>query len=244
MTLGDIATTARFKTNTDTTSYTDAQLLININVWYQKAVSMILESMDESDFDDARRTNYPIQTTPLIASQRDYTLPVSEKVLKIKRVDITYNGTDYYKAEPIDTGEQDYGLGNDTNTDRNFIHELPRYDIRYNSIFIYPLPTQTDVDAGGKIRVEWERQIQEFTSSDYTSVLTDSTVVPGFDDPFHGILSTGAAYEYAVAKQLPQLAQLAPELADWEQRIKTHYGRKELDRRLTLQPYYDDTFGR
>lgn len=245
MTLGDIATKARSLTNTDTTSYTDANLLIDINIWYQKVVSMILESQDESDFDDARRTNYPIQTTPMVANQRDYTMPVSEKVLKIKRVDIAYNGTDFNRALPIDDGVPLFDMGaNATTTDQNFIRQAPRYDVKYNALFIYPMPLQADVDNGGLIRVEWERQIQPFTTADYTSVLTDSTVVPGYDDPFHPMLAWGAGWEYATARQLPQLEQIQATLADFEVRLRQHYGRKELDRTLSFGSAYDDMFGR
>lgn len=240
MLLGEIASKTRNLTNTDTTSYSDANLLIDINIWLQKAVTMILESVDESDFDDARNTDYPILTTSMVAGQRDYAIPVSEKVLKIKRVDLSYDGVNYYRAEPLDDGELPYGLGNDTNTDANFIRQNPRYDVNYNSIWLYPAPTAADVSNGGKIRIEWIRQITPFTTSDYTSVLTDSTVVPGIDDPFHPILAYGPAWEYALQRNLPQAQGIAQQLQDYEARLRTHYGRKNQDRLLQLKPEYNN----
>lgn len=239
MTLGEIATKARALTNTDTSNYPDATLLIDINIWLAKVGSIIFDSQDSSDFDDQRRTDYPIQTTPLIASQRDYTFGVSEKVLKYKRIDVTYDGVNYYKAEPIDDGTIPYGLGSDTQTDQHFIKESPRYDVKYGSVWIYPMPTAADAVAG-LIRAEWERGIQPFTVSDYTSVLTDSTVVPGFDDPFHPILAYGPAFEYATSRQLPQLAEIQPQLQDWEARLRQAYGKKDLDVRLSLGIAYDN----
>ena len=244
MTLGDIATKARAITNTDTTSYTDANLLIDLNIWYQKVVSMILESQDESDFDDARNTDYAIVTTPLVASQRDYSIPVSEKVLKVKRIDISYDGVNYYRAEPIDSGTIEYGDGNATLIDQNFSKTQPRYDIKNNAIFIYPLPSAADVAASGVIRAEWTRNVTPFTTSDYTSVLTDSTVVPGYDDPFHPMLAWGAAYEKAVAATLPQLPLIQNTLQDYEVRLRQHYGKKQLDRRLAFTPFYSVGYGR
>lgn len=251
MTLGDIATKARALTNTDTVSYTDANLLIDINIWYQKVVSMILESQDESDFDDARATNYPMQTTPLVANQRDYPIPVSEKVLKIKRVDISWNGgTNWYRATPFDSGSFSGGIGFDqaspvdAELDQNFIQSAPRYDVAYNSIFVYPMPLSTDVANGALIRTEWERNVTPFAVADYTTVLTDSTVIPGFDAPFHPMLSQGAAWEYAVSRQLPQLAQITTGLTDWELRLRQAYGRKELDRTLTIVSAYGNEYGR
>lgn len=240
MTLGNIAAKARALTKTDTTSYTDANLLIDLNIWYEKVASMIFESQDATDFDDARATNYPVQTTPMIANQRDYTIPVSERMLKIKRVDITWDGTNWYRATPQDTGNYPGGIGFyngssvDAQLDQNFVKTSPCYDTAYNSLWIYPMPVAEDVTNGGKIRVEWQRNVTAFTTSDYTSVLTDSTAVPGFDAPFHPILAWGAAFEAATANNLPQLPLLTQQLQEWEVRIRTAYGRKNLDERLAL----------
>lgn len=243
-TLGDMATKARALTHSDTTSYTDANLLIDINIWYRKVVSMIFESQDDSDFDDLRNTTYPIVTTPLVAAQRDYSMPVTDQVLKIKRVDIAYNGVDYFRATPFDSGAVPYGMGNATSEDLNMIKQAPQYDPQYNSIFIYPLPTASDVSSGAIMRVQWERDITAFTTSDYSSVLTDSTVVPGFDAQFHPILAYGAAFEFAVANNLPQLATVTQQLQDWEARLRIAYGHKDLDTQNSLIYAYDSTFGR
>ncbi len=244
MTLGDAATKARALTHSDTTSYSDANLLIDINIWYQKVASIIFESQDNSDWDDQRATTYPIQTTPMTANQRDYTMPVSERMLKLKRVDVCYDGTNSYQAKSFDTGSFPFGIHFtnssqvDTEFDKNFIKEAPGYDYSYNAIWIAPMPVAADVTAGGYIRTEWERNVTPFVVGDYTSVLTDSTVVPGFDAPFHPILAYGAACEFAVANNLPQLGLLTQALGDWETRIRTAYGRKDLDMRLNLQADY------
>lgn len=239
-TLGDIANKARALTHSDTTQYTAVNLVIDINIWYQKVVSAILESQDDSDFDDQRNTNYPVVTTPLIAGQRDYSIPVSETVLKIKRVDITYDGTNWYRATPFDNGVPGWGFGNPTNEDSNFIKQAPQYDVQYNSLFIYPLAVAADVSAGGSIRVEWERNIVPFSASDYTTDPNDSTVIPGFDPVFHHFLSYGAAYEYANANNLPQLQNIKTDVADWENRLRIAYGHKDLDTQMYLRPAYDN----
>src|SRR5579872_319914 len=69
-----------------------------INTWYHKVVTMILEAQDDWDFDDLNNTDYPVATTPLVANQRDYTFPASLKILKIKRVDISYDSTNWFRA--------------------------------------------------------------------------------------------------------------------------------------------------
>ncbi len=246
MTLGAIAQKARKLTNTtgDLTAYSDSDLLIDINIWYQKVASMIFESQDNSDFDDQRAADYPVVYTPMIANQRDYPITVAERMLKLKRVDICYDGVNSYQAKSFDTGSYPFGIKFDnaspidTEFDKNFIKESPGYDYSYNSIWIAPMPVAVDVAAGGVIRSEWERSVAPFTTGDYSSFITDSTVIPGFDLPFHPILAYGAAWEFAVSKQLPQLAQIEKEKMEWEQRIRTAYGRKDLDMRLNLQADY------
>ncbi len=121
----------------DTTTF--AQFTRNINAWYHKIVTMILESQDEWDFDDTAHGDYPVLTTPLVADQRDYSIPTTEKVLKIKRVDICYDGTGNtcYKAEPIDSGQMGLGLGNDTDVDARFSRTEPATDLVTNTIWIY-----------------------------------------------------------------------------------------------------------
>lgn len=240
MTLGDVANKVRALTHTDTTSYTAANLLIDINIWYQKAVTLILESQDDTDFDDQRNTNYPIVTTPLVAGQRDYPISVSNNVLKIKRVDITYDGTNYYRATPFDDGVTSWGQGNPTNEDVNMIKLAPRYDVKYNAIFVYPLAVASDVAAGAQIRVEWERNITPFTTSDYTVDPNDSTVILGFDAPFHPYVAYGAAADKSQSDNLPNKEDLLKASLDWEQRIRTAYGRKNLDTILALRPAYDN----
>lgn len=258
MILSDIALKARADVNADSNSYTDANLLININIWVQKIVTMIMESMDGIDFDDQNiSTTYPIATRPLVSTRRDYAFGTASWTvlgkegganstsqtllpLKIKRLDITYDGTNYVKAEPIDDGEIALGLGNDTLTDNSFYKSAPRYDVKFNSVFIYPQASASDVTAGALMRIEQERAVIPFTSGD----LTTGTATPGFDSPFHPFVAKGASYEYAFSHQLAQAGALQGELQDWEARLKRHYGRKDLDRRMTLGVEYDDSYGR
>ncbi len=239
-TIGDIATKARSLTNTDSDSYSNADLLIDINMWQQKMVGMIFDSQDESDFDDQRNTTYPIKTVPLVAGQRDYGIPVSEKVLKVKDVTIYYDGTNGYRARPFDITDIDVGNTTSTSTaqsvrlDGLFTKTTPQYDYKFNAIWVYPLPVQSDVTAGGFILIEWFRQATDFTSAE----LTTGTVVPGFDDTFHMMLAYGAAFERATSKQLPQLKAISAGLTDYEARLRKQYSVKQGDRKYQLLQDY------
>lgn len=205
----------------------------NLNAWYHKVVTMILQSQDEWDFDDSNHTDFAILTTPLVSGQRDYALPVAEKVLKIKRVDICYDGTGNtcYKAEPFDSNEMGLGLGNDVETDARFPSSEPKYDLISNSAWIYPRANDANVTNSGIIRIEWTREVDEF-------VVGDTTQEPGFDEPFHRMLSLGASLDYALAKNLVIKNDIATMLQDYEQRLKQFYGSKQLDRNYILKPSY------
>ena len=241
MTIGEINQKITAITNVDEATYSSALRLIDINIWLHRIQSMIFTSMDEVDFDDKNYGDYPELTTPLIAGQRDYTIPNSEKVVSFKRVDISYDGQNYYRAIPIDTGEIQQGLGptsataQQTKTDTLFARTAPRYDCAYNSVFIYPAPTASDVANGGKIFIEWNRELKEFTSSD----LANGTAVPGFDTEFHAILAYGPAYEFLLGTgQNVDTTYVAKSLQELEARLIATYGKKQIDRNMSAVPQY------
>lgn len=207
------------------TAVLKAQFTQSLNNWYHKVVTMILNSQDEWDFDDSNHTDFPILTTSLVANQQDYSIPASEKVLKIKRIEVSYDGTNWNKAEPLDIGE----IGDATNTTTiagSFSKSEPYYDIQYGSIFLYPIP---DTAVTGGLKVWWTREIDEFTTS-------DTTQEPGIDEPFHEMLPLGASFDYCVAKGLSKKNDIFTVLQDYEARLKQFYGSKQKDRKYAMKP--------
>ncbi len=201
------------------------QFTSNINRWYHKVVTMILKAQDDWDFDDTTKTDFPIITTSLVANQQDYGLPVT--CLQLKRVEVTYDGTNWYKAEKMDINER--GLATDTTSVGNSFNESePFYDIVGNSIMLYPIPA---ANSSNGLKVWITREPTEFVS-------TDTTDEPGIDEPFHRMLSIGASFDWAVAKQLNIKNDLASLLADYENRLLTYYGKKATDYDTILKPSY------
>lgn len=198
-----------------------------INNAYQKLVTTILESQDDWDWDDTGTTDgssptvstYPIMTTSLVAGQRDYTFPLSITLLKDLRVDISYDGTNYWRARPIETREINVGLGNDTNTDGYFDETHPRYEIRANSFWIYPAATQSM----GTLRVEYLREPVEFSSSDTANT-------PGIETAWQPMLPLDAAIQYSRVHAPALVGDLRLEYADMEARMRRYYSRKNEDR--------------
>lgn len=221
-------------------AYPAANRLIDIDIWYQKIVGIILDSQDETDWDDPRRTDYPIKTISL-TTNRDYPIGVTEKMLKFKNLAVSYDGVTINRANPIDDSATANnivaGVANtaaNAQIDNMFSRVSPGYDIKYGSIFLYPAALSADVSAGAFMTAEWTRQPVEFVTAD----VSDPTVIPGFDDTFHAMLAYGPAYEFASANQLPQLKVISVTLQDYEARLRRQYSAKQGDRRYTMTPDY------
>lgn len=214
----------------DTTLKQDITVYLNENYW--KAVVSILEAQDSWDWDDTTKTDYPIATTPLVANQRDYTFPVSLKILKIKRIDITYDGVNWNQATAIDSGALNFPLGNDDHVDSQFSISNPAYDAKTNSIWVYPRASAAQVTAGASIRLEFFREFDKFAT-------TDTTKVPGIDPAFHRIIAIGAAADYSMAKGLTRKDDLYALFANTKQELNTYYSNKNLDQELSLQTNFN-----
>ena len=227
MTIADIDAEVTFNTNADTTVFTAADRLIKYNKYGRQIHNWILSSMDEVDYDDKNNTSdFPILTTDLEANQQDYSLP--DGTTKIKRIEVTYDGTNWVKANPIDIDEitdptDTSSIANDFSTD------APFYDINSNSVFMYPIPS-TQVIGGIKIWID--RKANPFTSADVST----GTKEPGFDEDFHSLIPTLVTWDwefyklkdYAAADRTLQIASIG------ESKLKKHYSSKQKDRRYAM----------
>lgn len=233
MTLAQIQQKIYNLTNSNATTYPNAQMIVDINTWYQHVVFAILRSQDDWNFDDANNiSTFPILTADLVANQQDYALPVN--CLKVSRLELAYDGITMYKAEPIDIGfiskgTQPTEIQQWANTNR------PYYDLSSNSIFLYPVPlASTSNNTGMKLWIE--RGITEFLTTD----LATGTLSPGFDTPFHQIIAYGAAHERSIAKNLVNADRINNRLEELLAELSTYYGSKDEDMTWSLQPAYED----
>lgn len=205
-----------------------------VNEAYYDVVINILRSQDTWDFDDSNKTDYPIATTPLVAGQRDYSFPASLDILRIKRVDITYDGSNYYHATAIDSGEFGDGLGNSTLEDNNFDVSAPAYDAKSNTVWVYPLANASQVAAGAKIRIEFYRELDDFTTA-------DTTQEPGIDRPWHEMIPLGASIKYAAIKNMVNVKSMKVLYDEKMQMLREYYGRKIDDKATSLNHVVDMT---
>jgi hypothetical protein len=199
----------------------------NVNETVFDLTTEIMILMDDFDWEDPNRTDINIATTPLVANQRDYEFDNID-FLKLKRLDVTYDGVNYYRATPFDSaayfGER--GLGNDTVTDQDFNKTKPMYDPKGSGFWLYPRASASDVTAGAKARIEYARAFEEF-------VYTDTIKQPPIDRNFHDLVAIGACLKWP---QLPAdiYNKKSIEFAQGLERFRKHYSKRNEDRFLTF----------
>lgn len=212
----------------------------DINEVIYDITTEIIAHDDNFEWDDPYKTDYPIATTPLIANQRDYQFD-NISFLNLKRVDITWDGTNWYRATPFDSGAYKDGFGNDEKVDGNFNKTEPKYDPKGFGFWLYPRATADELAAGAKARIEYQRAYDEF-------VYTDTIKNPPIDRPFHDLIAVGAAIKNPsiTPDQYQKLTlifgQKMPN-GEWTGGMASllrHYGRRNEDDQLVFNPQIQD----
>lgn len=215
-----------FLVGTDSTQYPLADKLRNINAWYYDVVTDILRYNSNWEWDDTNQTDFPIGTTNLVASQRDYGLPAD--FLKLLRVEVLDAGGSYRKLVEFDEQQVGVGLSEFMKTDG-----MPLYYREVgNSIELYPSPSATGTTLTAGLKIYFQRHQVEFTNADASSS-------PGFAANFHRILSLGAAYDYAVVKLSANgtlIASLKGRIDEMRTALREYYSSRNKEVRPKLRP--------
>lgn len=214
----------RFLTRTDDVTYTDADLDANLNNWLSIMTTEILSAIDGWDF------KAETATAALVAGQQEYTLPTD--ILKIKRIEVTYDGTNWRKANFFDINERDTQsdattVANEYNTNEPYV------DLMDESVMLYPVPTANQT-TGIKI---WYEKDQE--------VLAAATDEPAMAKPFQLGLCYGAAKDYFESR--PEKAGFSDRASLAERNLnktissmKTFYNTRNQDRDFTFTAGFQD----
>ena len=159
--------------------------------------------------DDSNQTDYPIITTNLVASQRDYSFTTdgsSNLILDIYRVFIlsSATATDYVEIFPRDA-QSDLGTkgftANQTTTGTPY-----RYDKTANGLFLDPIPSYASTN-GLKIYINRE-------ASYFTTAHTDRK--PGVYGTLHAYFYLKPALTYARRNNFANANQIEREVMKFE----------------------------
>jgi hypothetical protein len=218
MTLTELRAFTRFLTNTNSTTYSDADTLANLNAQHDVFVDDILQSMDDWDF------QAETATASLVAGQQEYTLP--SDIIKLKRIEVSYDGTNWYTATPMDINEK----SDDTSTTsiaNDFSTAKPYYDLMDGSLFLYPIPS-ANVTAG--LKIWYEKNV---------TALSGASDTPSILRSFHKGLAYGAAEDYfdKYSETNKSLAMKAKK-DEYRFQMKETYRKRHQDRPYTVMPSY------
>ena len=161
-----------------------------MNEWHKTGASIAIMAWGGADFDDKAYTTAP-HGTFAGTTNRDYNFDESYKMMKIKLVNVTYDGTNYVTASAFDSSDKDRIATKDPNVDLIFNTRYPKYDERADGFDLYPMFTSLQVAAGAKVYVEWFRAPQDWDTTSGTD-----TQEPALDLQYHHFPAVGASFEY------------------------------------------------
>ncbi|MCP3684653.1 MAG: hypothetical protein GY861_18455 [bacterium] len=200
MTGTEFASYIRQSTNTDSTSFTDAEIIVWANIMKDEMSADMTEA-----FTDYFQIPY---TTSLVADQREYAIPAN--FIKVKRLEAKIDGTNFVKVTPFDISNDDRPLRAETDITSAFSSQRPKYDYFRGSIKIYSgtISAVTNGLAGdfivypSAITADGAGSTLDLTGSDDLSV-NPSTTAAGVPRNFHMLWADGVVIKYKNTRDRP-----------------------------------------
>ena len=180
MTPANVASYVRYRTKTNSTTFTDANMLMLANIHIDELSKAIVNKVDEDYFLQPATTN-------LVANQREYAFDTSS--LQITYVEAKLDGTNWIKL--VEMGTHDYGGATDeTSITNNFSNDEgeAKYITFRKSIYLFS-GTISSVTSGLKV---WHKTWPAHIATDMTGA-TDLSIDPtttthGFPRQLHKVL--------------------------------------------------------
>ncbi len=186
-TLANLFSEIRDIAGKDSTTLADSTLLRYANKRYLEMIRHLV-SLNEDLYAQ-------IASTDLVANQREYPLPVDDTtgsaalpygggMIKLQRVEITYDNTNWRVMNPMSL--QEFGSPTITDTDLNaqVVKTSPRYWFKDRSLWIAPVPSSSDYTTVGNanLRIYWIERPAE---------LGATSTIPDMPKDFLGLLGEG-----------------------------------------------------
>lgn len=197
MTPTALAAYVRFKTGTNSTTLTNANLIIIGNVVKDR---LVLEALD------ADEDLFLVPTTlDLVASATSREYPLHSNILsRIKRVEAKLDASNYIKLTEFDLPQHKKPISTEADIVAHFsnIEGGAEYDIMRKALWIYS-GTITAVTDGLKIWLStWPQDLSSMASTTDMSV-DPTTTTHGIPKALHGVLATGMIIEWKESRDKP-----------------------------------------
>ena len=211
--LDDVYTIIRSLANKDSTTLTDATLLKFANKYYFLMVRELVSLKEELYAE--------ICSTDLVQDQEEYVLPVDSTTtpfgggaIKIQRVEVTYDGNNWYVAKHIPFTDITTPTRLAADVDEIYSKTSPRYYFKDRSIWLVPEPDSGDdvVASNANLFIFYIKRPDE---------LTAGTSIPDLPKDWLAILQEGMLYD--VYRKFNRTNDARDALQNWQvgiQRMK------------------------
>lgn len=213
MEVSEIINITRRLTRTNVTSYTDADIFIDLNDAYKKTIARIIQKTTSFDFAGRIAITNIIKADDATQGTSGYNgqYAFPDDILKIVRIEVkSTTGGIFRPLTERDEQQIESAIGD---TLSQF------YMVFNNTITLSPLPVET-VDGGLKIWYEQRKQD-----------LTANNDVPAFEASFHRILALETARSFFIndptEDNVYRKQQVEGELGEYLARLDTFYATKE-----------------
>ncbi len=204
-----------FLTGASSTDFPIADLTSSANRAVERVVSLINRHNRKWQFDDTNQTDLPTALGPVTSGQKDYALATTH--LTIDRIEIKDTAGNWTLLDPIDETELTRDRKMALMAYRNTPGIPVEYDLLGASVFLYPTPNYTQASS---LKLYFTRPPVAFLT-------TDTTVQPGFNPLFHDLISLWASYDYALASDKNNGANIFGEIQRKEQELIAFYGTRD-----------------
>lgn len=238
MTISDIQTKARNLVDADAISFTDANLLIEINNAYEEiAGDLIATSYEGWKFGDSNYTALPTGLFTLVNSQETYQLTgngttgidTTTPLLNVIGVSIKDNNGIWKVLTPIHLAQDIFP---DDPVEYFKTDGQPQYyEKREDFLILYPAPDNgVTVTLTSGLKVFFQRTADKFTAAQVTT----GTKTPGFASPYHVLLSFKAALDYALTYKPERVPMIMNGIARLEKKMFAFYAQRSQDERKVI----------
>mgnify|MGYP001579821571 CR=1 FL=1 len=217
-TLANIYSLVRSLSNKDSTTLSDATLLAFSNKYFYLLVRELI-GLNEEFYGE-------ISVASLVANQTEYALPIDDTattfgggMIKILRLEVSHDGSNWYIAKPIDLINQSSPIIFSSTTgptvatiNQDYSTTSPEYAFFDKSIWLYPIPTAASTSG---LRIFWIKRPDELASS---------TSIPDLPKDWLSILQEGILYD--VFRKFGRTSDARDALNNWHVGIAKM---KELD---------------
>lgn len=229
-TLSNVYTDVRGLSGKDSTTLPDTVLLPIANKYFSLLVRELI-GLNEDIYAE-------ISSTDLESDQREYALPIDDTtgagdngiygggLIKLLRVEISYDGTNWMVADPISLQEMNNPTMLDSDINASFSQGDPKYWFKDRSVWVAPIPVSTDdvAEDNNNLRIYWIKRPNEMTSS---------AAVPGIPKDFLGILSEGMLYD--IYRRFGRTSDARDALQNWHLGIAKM---RELEQNIDTEQVY------